>query len=133
MGSNISRHRRCLRLAEAWHAIAARHRWEPLFARVFKREYKYSLRLCLRVAARGPSAGSFPRMPPRANEEKKWKRSGKFNTPVRRLADSLSARVCHVVRFRRHAMMCERCVKAALLAVAVLAHVLLTLLHCACS
>ena len=32
---------------------------------------------------RGPSAGSFPRMPPRANEEKKWKRSGKFNAPVR--------------------------------------------------
>lgn len=37
-------------------------------------------------AERGPSTGSYARMPPRANEEKRWKRSSRFNAPVRAAA-----------------------------------------------
>lgn len=37
------------------------------------------------AAQRGPSTGNYARMPPRANEEKRWKRSSKFNSQVRPL------------------------------------------------
>ena len=45
-------------------------------------------RLSMRATAaaaveRGPSKGSYARMPPRANEEKRWKRNDRFNNTVR--------------------------------------------------
>lgn len=42
-------------------------------------------------AERGPSKGSYARMPPRANEEKRWKRNDRFNATVRAAALFLPA------------------------------------------